>query len=228
MWHLRNGELAAAIKREDKSYTQVLGVPQPALRALAQDYAPNQPLARELVQLTLRESLLMAQFLGDAMQFTHEDLSLWLPTFRHPEVRDAACAYLISASPLALQLARKLVRQNEPAERIAGVLLLAHALRRGNLQAWRDLPKEDPTRIDYFEEHFLPLAQLLQLVDIDGLLQPVLFLARQLALQPSLQAVARALANSLVDLPDTATFSSPHNLLYEELTLGLEESKTTP
>lgn len=223
IWQLRNGELAAAIQREDTSYSQVLGVALPALRAVAQEYAPNQPLARLLIALPQREPLLLAQLVGDATQFTPDDLARWLPSFRHPEVRNAACAYLLSASPLAVQFSRELVRANDPIRRATGVLLLAHALRRGNRQTWPTTP--DPMPIDYFEKQFLPLTQLAGLVDVQGLLQPMLFLARQLALSPKLRHVALSLANSLVDQPDTTASGTPHNLLYEELAQGLEESK---
>ncbi len=130
-----NGVVAQSLKEEGIEYPYSLGVQIASLRAIAKGYEKSMPVARDLAGRKLREAILMASLIADSNSFLTTDFPLWEKTFMNTEAVDTACFYCLSHTPNPWESIGKWLNSSAPLIQRAGIMTLAHSVRKG-----RELP----------------------------------------------------------------------------------------
>jgi len=82
--------------------TYALGIPIPALRALAKKIKKNHPLALELWATKIHEARILASMIEDPLLVTPEQMDNWAKDFKSWDVCDQVCGNLFDRTPFVM------------------------------------------------------------------------------------------------------------------------------
>jgi 3-methyladenine DNA glycosylase AlkD len=102
-----------------------LGVPLPALRAVAKRVGRDHALAQELWASGVHEARMLAGFVDVPAEVTEEQMERWAADFDSWDVCDQVCANLFDRTPYAWEKAAAWARRDETFVRRAGFALMA-------------------------------------------------------------------------------------------------------
>jgi len=102
-----------------------LGVPVPALRALAKETGSDHALALELWDTGIHEARLIAGYIDDPRQVSQEQMERWAADFDSWDVCDQVCSNLFDRTPYANLKAVEWSARPETFVKRAGFVLMA-------------------------------------------------------------------------------------------------------
>jgi 3-methyladenine DNA glycosylase AlkD len=120
-----NAANVAGMARYGISTVDTLGVPIPALRALAKRTGRNHTLAAELWASGVHEARILATLIDDPAKVTRRQMDRWARDFDSWDVCDQACQNLFRNTPLAWEMAGKWAAAKREFVRRAGFSLMA-------------------------------------------------------------------------------------------------------
>jgi len=102
-----------------------LGVPVPALRAIAKHNRKNHGLAQALWKSGIHEARLLAGFVDDPAQVTEAQMEKWAKGFDSWDTCDQVCSSLFDKTPYAWKKAKEWAGRKEEFVRRAGFAMMA-------------------------------------------------------------------------------------------------------
>ena len=129
------------------SSQNTLGVPVPAVRALAKEIGRNHKLALELWKSGVHEARLLAGFIDDPAMVTENQIEKWARDFDSWDVCDQVCSSLFDKTPFSVEKLREWSGREEEFVKRAGFVLMA------------SLAVHDKRSDDKLFESFLPIIK---------------------------------------------------------------------
>jgi 3-methyladenine DNA glycosylase AlkD len=104
---------------------KTLGVPIPALRALAKEIGVDHQLALGLWGTGIHEARLLAGFIDDSLLVTEAQMQKWAAEFDSWDICDQVCSNLFDRTPFAVKKAREWSKREEEFVKRGGFVLMA-------------------------------------------------------------------------------------------------------
>jgi 3-methyladenine DNA glycosylase AlkD len=92
----------AGMQRFGIDTTHALGIPIPALRALAKKIKTNHELALELWKTNIHEARILASMIDDPAQVTSAQIDVWAKDFNSWDICDQVCGNLFDRTPFVM------------------------------------------------------------------------------------------------------------------------------
>lgn len=148
MYAMRNGVIADALRKGGSPFRVIFGLNLPQLVEIAA-IGKDAAMSRQLwANTATRESMLLAPMLMPVEDFTMEEAVGWSRQVPACEVADILCHRLLRHEPYALELARRLIDEEETMAHYTGLRLMCNiaprypdeARRVGEAELSRDIP----------------------------------------------------------------------------------------
>lgn len=123
-----NGVASSSMREKGINYKVNFGVDVTRLQQLADKYAPNLPLAKEIWKLNVREMKILSTMIYPVDQFTEEQAEAWVHEIPTQEIREHLCRNLLQNLPYAHKLVNKWTLQANPSIRLTGYWLYTRLL----------------------------------------------------------------------------------------------------
>ncbi len=120
----KNGDTAAAMKRQGLEYKLNWGVPVVELRELSRGLAKNHLLALKLWNKQWRESMILATLIDKPADVTEEQMDFWTKSFENREIAEQASANLWVNTKFAFVKALEWSRGKKHMVRFTGIHLM--------------------------------------------------------------------------------------------------------
>ncbi len=117
----------AGMARYGINSANTLGIPIPALRAIAKANKNNHELALELWKSGIHEACILASLVDDPKQVTPEQMEDWTADFDSWDVCDQVCSNLWETTPFAYDKEIEWSRRDEEFVKRAGFVLMARS-----------------------------------------------------------------------------------------------------
>jgi 3-methyladenine DNA glycosylase AlkD len=98
-----NPATVTGMQRFGVDTTHALGIPIPALRALAKKIKKNHPLALELWETNIHEARILASMIDDPLLVTPEQMDAWATEFNSWDICDQVCGNLFDRTPFVIE-----------------------------------------------------------------------------------------------------------------------------
>lgn len=127
MYAMRNGVIADALRKGGSPFRVIFGLNLPQLVEIAASLGKDAAMARQLwANTATRESMLLAPMLMPAGDLAMEEAEQWGRQAPAAEVADILCHRLLRHEPYALELARRLIAEEEPMAHYTGLRLMCN------------------------------------------------------------------------------------------------------
>lgn len=127
LYAMRNGVVADALRKAGSPYKMIFGVNLPQIAEIACDFAPNEELAEKAWHDdSTRESMLIAPMLFPIDEFWDSDAVRWIDSGKSYEAIDVLCLKLLRKEPYAIDLALRLIEDNDTMRKYAGMRLICN------------------------------------------------------------------------------------------------------
>lgn len=156
----KNGDTAAAMKRQGIEYKLNWGVQVVELRELARGFNRNHLLALKLWNKQWRESMILATLLDEPAEVTEEQMDFWTKSFENYEIAEQASANLWVNTKFAFVKAIEWSRGKKHMVRFTGIHLM------GRLAM---------TQMNALNEMFEPFFEELAVLGRDSRLNAVIY-----------------------------------------------------
>ena len=120
----KNGDTAAAMKRQGLEYKLNWGVQVVELRELARGFNRNHLLGLKLWNKQWRETMILATLLDDPKEVTEEQMDFWTKSFENREIAEQASANLWVNTKFAFVKALEWSRGKKHMVRFTGIHLM--------------------------------------------------------------------------------------------------------
>jgi len=125
LWKSANLDNVNGMARFGIATYNTLGVPMPALRAMATEIGRDHMRARTLWESGIHEARILAGLIDDPRQVSPAQMEAWVAAFDSWDVCDQVCSNLFDKTPHAREKAVEWAGRNEEFVKRAGFVLMA-------------------------------------------------------------------------------------------------------